>query len=38
MRAYRKENPGAKLKEAHEKWMESNERAAFMAGRKGVQL
>jgi hypothetical protein len=32
------QTPDAKLKDAHKMWKESAERAAFMAGRKGIQL
>lgn len=31
-------NKGAQIKQAHAEWMKSAERAAFIAGRKGVQF
>ena len=38
VRNYMNQTPNGKLKDAHKKWKESAERAAFMAGRKGIQL
>ena len=37
VRAYFKENKGNDMKAAQAAWMASEERAAFMAGRAGVQ-
>ena len=38
VKAYVASAPGAQLKGAHKAWKESDEHAAFMAGRQGVQL
>lgn len=38
VRAYMEVNKGAQIKQAHAEWMKSAERAAFIAGRKGVQF
>ena len=38
VKTYMASTPGAQLKGAHKAWKESDERAAFMAGRQGVQL
>ena len=38
VRAYLKNNPGSDMKIASQKWMESSERASFIAGRNGVQI
>lgn len=32
------ENKGVKVQDAQKKWMESQERANFMAGRTGTQI